>query len=160
MAARCTARRATRRIRRGSRTYCSTARRSESARRFARRPGSITCAAPISGGARAFCSVAVSFPSCCACCDPIGIPYLSFGVDASISCAPCSRASLTVGGQLQIPAADQSALLVGTHRPFPVDCAGGKPRVVLLIVEQGLQVELPAAGADAPLHGVGDSRSR
>src|ERR1700679_3622824 len=78
----------------GSRISCSTVRRSESARKFARPRGSSTCAAPTGGGARALCSAVGFSVKYCAFYDPIAHPWRSSGVGASFSCVICSRSSL------------------------------------------------------------------
>ena len=56
--------------------------------------------------------------------------------------------------------ADGPMLCICPYCTFPINCAGRKPGVVLLIVEERFEVEFAAACVDVPLQRIDDSSSR
>ena len=66
--------------------------------------------------------------------------------------------SLAVSCQFEIAAPDEAALLIRADRALPVNRTGGQTRIVLLIVEQGLEFDLPGAQRAATIRP--DRRSR
>src|SRR5271166_2047670 len=67
---------------------------------------------------------------------------------------------LAVSGQLEIAAPDGTARLADPHRAFPIDRTRREASVVLLVVEEGFEIELSRSGADTPLDGVANCGAR
>src|SRR5450432_2392070 len=72
---------------------------------------------------------------------------------------PTEIQSLSVPRQLEVSAADDDAPVYRPDGAFPIDGPGRESRVILLIVEQRFEFDLPRSRAHGPGDRVGNSCS-